>query len=80
MRLLRQNLSLVAGDCHLATSLFRSLEVAKQSSSVYRGESPSPLLHSLGFRQLRRGLLLLQTMVQDVPADDVTLTNRWPGT
>ena len=27
------------------------------------GESPSPLLHSLGFRQLRRGLLLLQTMV-----------------
>ena len=27
------------------------------------GESPSPLLHSLGFRQLRSGLLLLQTMV-----------------
>ena len=27
------------------------------------GESPSPLLHSLGFRQLRRGLLLLQMMV-----------------
>ena len=63
MRLLRQNLSLVAGDCHLATSLSRSLEVAKQSSSVYRGRVPLPLLHSLGFRQLRRGLLLLQTMV-----------------
>ena len=27
------------------------------------GESPSPLLHSLGFHQLRRGFLLLQTMV-----------------
>ena len=27
------------------------------------GESLSPILHSLGFRQLRRGLLLLQTMV-----------------
>ena len=42
MRLLRQNLSLVAGDCHLATSLSRSLEVAKQSSSVYRGRVPLP--------------------------------------
>ena len=40
MRLLRWNLILVAGDCHLATSLSRSLEVAKQSSSVLQGESP----------------------------------------
>ena len=36
-----------------------------RSSRLLRtgGECPSPLLHSLGFRQLRRGLLLLQTMV-----------------
>ena len=40
MRLLGRNLSLVAGDLHLATSLSRDLEVAKQSSSVLQGESP----------------------------------------
>ena len=106
MRLLGRNLSLVAGDFHLATSLSSGLEVAKQLSSVLQGESPTPsLLHRLGFRQLRSGLLLLQTMVlqtmflqtmcrrcfcmqmmflqtmfQDVPADDVTLPNRLPGT
>ena len=43
MRLLGRNLSLVAGDLHLATSLSRDLEVAKQSSSVLQGESsPTP--------------------------------------
>ena len=65
MRLLGRNLSLVAGDLHLATSLSRDLEVAKQSSSVLQGESsppPPPLLHSLGFRHLRSVLLLLQKM------------------
>ena len=77
MRLLGRNLSLVAGDLHLATSLSRDLEVAKQLSSVLQGESPPPLLHSLGFRHLRSVLLLLQmvflqTMLQDVPADDVS--------
>ena len=64
MRLSGRNLSLVAGDLHLATSLPRDLEVAKQSSSVLQGESPPPppLLHSLGFRHLRSVLLLLQKM------------------
>ena len=42
MRLLGRNLSLVAGDLHLATSLSRDLEDAKQSSSVLHGESPPP--------------------------------------
>ena len=83
MRLLRQNLSLVAGDCHLATSLSRSLEVAKQSSSVYRGRVP--FFTVWGFVNFEEACCysrrwFLQTMVQDVPADDVTLTNRWPGT
>ena len=43
----------------------------KQSSSVLQGESPPPppLLHSLGFRQLRSGLLLLQTIFRRQPAD-----------
>ena len=63
MRLLRQNLRLVADDCHLATSLSRSLRLRSSRLLCTGGESPSPLLHSLGFRQLRRGLLLLQTMV-----------------
>ena len=81
MQLLGRNLSLVAGDLHLATSLSRDLEVAKQQFSVLQGESPPPLLHSLGFRHLRSVLLRLQrmflqtmflrTMFQDVPADDV---------
>ena len=63
MQLLGRNLSLVAGDLHLATSLSRVLEVAKQSFSVLHGKSfPPPLLHSLGFRHLRSMLLLLQKM------------------
>ena len=64
MRLLGRNLSLVAGDLHLATSLSRDLEVAKQSSCVLQGESPPPPppLHSLGLRHLRSVLLLLQKM------------------
>ena len=64
MRLLGRNLSLVAGDLHLATSISRDLEVAKQSSSVLQGESSPPpaSLHSLGFRHLRSVLLLLQKL------------------
>ena len=42
MRLLGRDLSLVTGDIHLATSLSRDLEVAKQSSSVLQGESLLP--------------------------------------
>ena len=85
MRLLRQNLSLVAGDCHLATSLSRSLEVAKQSSSVYRGRVPLPPSSQSGVSSTSKRLaatpddgscrrwskMFLQTM---------WLTNRWPGT
>ena len=37
---------------------------------MLQGESPPPLLHSLGFRQLRSGLLLLQTIFLQ-PADDL---------
>ena len=59
LRLLGRNLSLVASDRHLDASLSRDLEAAKQSSSVLRGESRPPLLHSLGFRHLRSILLLL---------------------
>ena len=35
----------------------------------YRGRVPPPLLHSLGFRQLQSGLLLLQTIFRRRPAD-----------
>ena len=42
---------------------------------MLQGESPPPLLHSLGFRQLRSGLLLLQTIFLQ-PADDVQTTCR----
>ena len=52
LRLLGRNLSLVAGDLHLATSLSRDLEVAKQSSSVLHGESsppPPPFFTAWGF-------------------------------
>ena len=42
LRLLGQNLSLVASDRHLDASLSRDLEDAKQSSSVLRGESRPP--------------------------------------
>ena len=63
MRPLGRNLSLVASDLHLDTSLSRDLEDAKQWSSVLHGESFPPLLHSLGFRHLRRFLLMLQKMI-----------------
>ena len=65
LRLLGRNLSLVASDLHLDTSLSRYLEDAKQSSSVLHGESspPPPFFHSLGFRHLRSVLLLLQKMI-----------------
>ena len=50
------------------------------SSSVLQGKvSPPPLLHSLGFRQLRSGLLLLQTIFLQMqttgrrPADDLQM-------
>ena len=52
MRLLGRNLSLVAGDLHLATSISRDLEVAKQSSCVLQGESsppPPPFFTAWGF-------------------------------
>ena len=42
LRLLGRNLSLVASDRHLDTSLSRDLEDAKQSSPVLRGESRPP--------------------------------------
>ena len=42
LRLLGRNLSLVASDRHLDTSLSGDLEDAKQSSSVLRGERPPP--------------------------------------
>ena len=87
MRLLGRNLSLVAGDIHLATSLSRDLEVAKQSSSVLQGESPPPPPPSsqYGVSSPSKRVaaapddvpaddvqtMFLQTMFQDVPADDV---------
>ena len=73
LRLLGLNLSLVASDRHLDASLSRDLEVAKQSSSVLRGESrpPPPLLHSLGFRHLRSSFatqrMTLLTLVHQAP-------------
>ena len=49
LRLLGRNLSLVASDRHLDTSLSRDLEDAKQSSSVLRGESRPPFFTAWGF-------------------------------
>ena len=72
LRLLGRNLSLVASDRHLDSSLSRDLEVAKQSSSVLRGES-RPLLHSLGFRHLRSVSLLLRLSSQVLRIQKMTL-------
>ena len=73
LRLLGRNLSLVASDRHLDASLSRDLEDAKQSSSVLRGKSRPPLLHSLGFHHLRSVLLLLRLSSQVLRIQKMTL-------
>ena len=77
MRLLGRNLSLVAGDLHLATSLSRDLEVAKQSSSVLQGESsPPPFFTAWGFVTFEACCCCSRrcSCLDDVPADDVLHT------
>ena len=70
MRLFGRNLSLVAGDIHLATSLSRDLEVAKQSSSVLQGEihPPPPSSSQSGVSSPSKRVAAAP---EDVPADDV---------
>ena len=75
MRLLGRNLSLVAGDLHLATSISRDLEVAKQSSSVLQGESfpPPPFFTAWGFVTFEACCCCSRrcSCLGDGPADDV---------
>ena len=75
MRLLGRNLSLVAGDIHLATSLSRDLEVAKQSSSVLQGESPPPPPSS-SQSGVSSPSKHVAAAPEDVPADDVPACRR----